>query len=83
MKKCVSCQKDIPNPSVHCVFCGSKQPAGGQNMFQANAAVKTMMGYVNPASTPGGMPEVSLGVRARRPPPRLPLVGRLRPPRRA
>lgn len=40
MKKCVQCTKDLPDAALHCVFCGSKQPA------QAPAEVaRTVMGY--------------------------------------
>jgi hypothetical protein len=50
VKKCVSCAKDLPDTALHCVFCGSKQPAaappGGAEPPAANPAVaKTMMGY--------------------------------------
>ena len=40
MKKCIQCNKDLPDAALHCVFCGSKQPA------QAPAEVaRTVMGY--------------------------------------
>ena len=41
MKRCISCQKDIPDTAIHCVFCGAKQ---GQAQTPA-AAQKTIMGY--------------------------------------
>ncbi len=34
MKRCVSCQREIPEPAMHCVFCGSRQELQ-----------KTLMGY--------------------------------------
>jgi hypothetical protein len=40
VKKCVQCTKDLPDAALHCVFCGSKQPA------QAPAELaRTVMGY--------------------------------------
>jgi hypothetical protein len=41
VKKCVQCTKDLPDAALHCVFCGSKQPA------QAPPAelARTVMGY--------------------------------------
>jgi len=41
VKKCVQCTKDLPDAALHCVFCGSRQPA------QAPAAevARTVMGY--------------------------------------
>ncbi len=40
MKKCSSCAKDLPDPALHCVFCGAKQPP-----VPASAQAKTVMGW--------------------------------------
>ena len=47
MKKCVACQKDIPDGAIHCVFCGAKQQASGLNPMPSAGAnqQKTIMGY--------------------------------------
>ena len=42
MKRCVSCQKEIPDPAMHCVFCGARQELQ-----------RTMMGYPAPGSWKG------------------------------
>ncbi|MEZ4365164.1 MAG: hypothetical protein R2939_02610 [Kofleriaceae bacterium] len=41
MKKCVACQKDLPDAAAHCVFCGGKQPA----QPAAPPMDRTVMGY--------------------------------------
>lgn len=41
MKKCVQCTKDLPDAALHCVFCGSKQPAQAPPQELA----RTVMGY--------------------------------------
>lgn len=41
MKKCVQCTKDLPDAALHCVFCGSKQPAQAPQQELA----RTVMGY--------------------------------------
>lgn len=41
MKKCTSCAKDLPDAAMHCVFCGTKQPAAPP----AGANAKTVMGW--------------------------------------
>jgi hypothetical protein len=48
VKKCVSCGKELPDTAMHCVFCGTKQPAapapaGGPNPGGPQA--KTVLGY--------------------------------------
>ncbi len=40
MKKCVQCTKDLPDAALHCVFCGSKQPAAAPAEM-----ARTVMGY--------------------------------------
>ncbi len=41
MKKCVQCTKDLPDAALHCVFCGSRQPAQAPQQELA----RTVMGY--------------------------------------
>jgi len=41
VKKCTSCAKDLPDAAMHCVFCGTKQPAAPP----AGANAKTVMGW--------------------------------------
>jgi len=46
VKKCVSCAKDLPDTALHCVFCGSKQPAlPSPTEAPPPATAKTVMGY--------------------------------------
>ena len=43
VKKCTNCAKDLPDAALHCVFCGSKQPAVPAPA--AGAQAKTVMGW--------------------------------------
>ncbi len=47
MKTCVSCTKELPDTALHCVFCGTKQPA------PVAALGQTMLGYIGGAEAAG------------------------------
>ena len=85
MKKCVTCQKDIPDGAIHCVFCGAKQGAASLNPMPSAGAAnqqKTIMGYAAadlakfgipvPGAAPpaaGGPPPPAAGPPPAAPPP--------------
>ncbi|HVV86877.1 MAG TPA: hypothetical protein VHE35_27755, partial [Kofleriaceae bacterium] len=83
MKKCASCQKDIPDTAMHCVFCGAKQPpvaapaapAGGPG----GANAKTVMGWQAADMLAGlqGKPTLVPGAQSvpAGPPPSVPAAG--------
>jgi hypothetical protein len=48
VKKCVSCGKELPDTAMHCVFCGTKQPAAPAPAAGPNPGgpqAKTVLGY--------------------------------------
>lgn len=69
MKKCVQCTKDLPDAALHCVFCGSKQPAAapaevartvmGYSANQVREQLAAQAAAAAPAATPPAAPMAS------------------------